>query len=426
MYILRNVNDFSHNDLNYIIKNIDKQKGGSVKGEFNEPNRIIATGDFHGDLEACKVCFRDLARIADDNGNWVGEDNTYVVLLGDMIDRKRIDSIEDNDGRTPGEIDNEEKMLLEYVNKVSETAKKAKNCKVIKCLGNHEIMNLFGKEYKQSVAAYSSKYSLGKYCNNGKCGVDQKIKLFDPLGDIGKLIGENDAYGMVKIGNWLFMHGGLSANLLKKLHSTHNIKGSNNVVNETNQIASDIFKGHDTFEGKANKRKRRLLYNLFKDSRDAIVWNRHLSSQTREINKRNLDEIFEMLKMNKKESHIVVAHTPQFIREYIKGYVYTQDKPKKDGNRLIYNGPGRKPNGNSLEHGINFDAPYNNNSGGQVWRIDVGMSRAFDTDDMSQKELFIRRPQLLEIFPATKKTRVIVANQGLTRSGLNFNDEGHV
>ena len=54
------------------------------------------------------------------------------------------------------------------------------------------------------------------------------------------------------------------------------------------------------------------------------------------------------------------------------------------------------------------------------------VSRAFDTDEMSQKELFVRRPQLLEIFPATKKTRVIVANQGLTRSGLNFNDEGHV
>ena len=99
---------------------------------------------------------------------------------------------------------------------------------------------------------------------------------------------------------------------------------------------------------------------------------------------------------------VVLAHTPQFIREYIKGYVYTQDKPEKDGNRLIYNGPGRKPSGTYLEHGINFDAPYNNNSGGQVWRIDVGMSRAFDTDDMSQKELFVRRPQLLEIFPETR------------------------
>ena len=45
---------------------------------------------------------------------------------------------------------------------------------------------------------------------------------------------------------------------------------------------------------------------------------------------------------------------------------------------------------------------------------------------MSKKELFVRRPQLLEIFPATKKTRVIVANQGLTRNGLNFTDEGHI
>ena len=69
MYILRNVNDFSNNDLNYIIQNMNKQSGGSVKGEFNEPNRIIATGDFHGDLEACKVCFRDLAKVADNNGN---------------------------------------------------------------------------------------------------------------------------------------------------------------------------------------------------------------------------------------------------------------------------------------------------------------------------------------------------------------------
>ena len=40
MYILRNVNDFSHKDLNHIIKNVNKQTGGNVKGEFNEPYRI--------------------------------------------------------------------------------------------------------------------------------------------------------------------------------------------------------------------------------------------------------------------------------------------------------------------------------------------------------------------------------------------------
>ena len=131
-------------------------------------------------------------------------------------------------------------------------------------------------------------------------------------------------------------------------------------------------------------------------------------------------------------SYMVVAHTPQFIREQVKGHVYTRNKPIQDGKKLIYSGIGQEPTGFLYEHGINFDCPNENKTGGHIWRLDVGMSRAFDVENMEyekdfNKLLFARRPQILEINTKDNSTKVIVANEGLERytsTGQRINDFG--
>ena len=446
MYTLRNVYDFSHKDAKFVMDKFDK--GDNYKKQFPIPKKIIATGDFHGDLEACRVCFEDLAKVLkvnkDNYKNFIQEEdytkynsyqlfdkwtggNTYVVLLGDMIDRKRLNSVE-KDKKTPGEVRDEEEKLLIFINQASKLAEK-KDGKVIKCLGNHEIINLFGNDYKQSVAAYTSSYSLGNFClRDEKCNknslVNSKIKLFHPKGDIGKLIGENNIYGIVRIGNWIFMHGGLSLRLLEQLKRQHGINTKDTIF-VANDIASNIF---DNKSNISNKKK--LLFRLYQDAKNAIVWNREHSTPSQKANCTNLRNIFRLLEMNENDSYMVVAHTPQFIREQVKGHVYTRNKPIKDGKRLIYSGVGKEPTGYLYEHGINFDCPNENNTNGHVWRLDVGMSRAFDVKNMEyekdfKKLLFARRPQLLEINTKDNSTRVIVANEGLERynsTGQRIND----
>ena len=70
-----------------------------------------------------------------------------------------------------------------------------------------------------------------------------------------------------------------------------------------------------------------------------------------------------MLKMNKRTTLLLLIHLS--LLENILKVMFTQDKPEKDGNRLRYNGPVENQMVIFRTY-INFDAPYNNNFGGQV------------------------------------------------------------
>jgi len=86
--------------------------------------RVIAIGDVHGEYETFKLILFD-ANLIDLSGNWKGE-NTILVQTGDMIDR----------GPNPIES-------VEYIRSIQEQAIKSDR-KVIRLLGNHELMLLQG------------------------------------------------------------------------------------------------------------------------------------------------------------------------------------------------------------------------------------------------------------------------------------------
>jgi len=97
---------------------------GSAAGAAPGPQRIVAVGDVHGDLDGL-VSILEEAGIADATGRWVGGGAT-LVQLGDLLDR----------GTRLREV-------LDLLMRLEAEAPRAGG-RVIVLLGNHEAMNLFG------------------------------------------------------------------------------------------------------------------------------------------------------------------------------------------------------------------------------------------------------------------------------------------
>lgn len=170
----------SHNLENYVSQ-IDCIRGQSVFLNPAElPERIIAIGDIHGDLEAL---FSILLKsgIIDINGRWVAN-NTFLVQTGDIFDKGRLKppinsvgqpqnipgymrspvpyDIIDKYGNTQtitkhhnfefGEVGDELviiKFLTDLHVQATDPSNKFGNSRVLLCIGNHEFMNTSQFDY---------------------------------------------------------------------------------------------------------------------------------------------------------------------------------------------------------------------------------------------------------------------------------------
>ena len=118
-------------------------------GMYPKVRRLIAIGDLHGDLAVTLTSLR-LAKVIPQNiyynvkdVSWCGGD-TWVIQLGDQIDRCRPDNwkkncIEDLNDVTEDEGNN--MMIIQIFQKLDVMAK-AHGGRVLGMLGNHELMNV--------------------------------------------------------------------------------------------------------------------------------------------------------------------------------------------------------------------------------------------------------------------------------------------
>jgi hypothetical protein len=189
--------------------------------------RIVAVGDLHGDYRA----WLDIARAAgiiDSKGRWAGG-RTILVQLGDVTDRGA-DS-------------------LRIVHSLQQLQKHAPHSggKVVVVLGNHEAMNLLGDyrytsagEYAAFVDRYSARHRDRVYERNRSqieisyrarnpamteaairqawinvtpLGWAEHKLAWSPSGELGRWAAHNPA--VVRIGDTIFVHGGLSAEYAK-------------------------------------------------------------------------------------------------------------------------------------------------------------------------------------------------------------------
>ncbi len=187
------------------------------------PGRIVAVGDLHGDYQAWTEIAK-AAGLIDAEGHWSGG-RTTLVQLGDVTDRGP-DSLK----------------IIRSLQQLAAEAPAAGG-RVVVMLGNHEAMNLLGDlryvapgEFaafadRQSVARREVLYARERRKleaaarSRGRSALPSQVRdqwlartplgwvehrsAWAPTGEIGKWAARNPA--VLKIGDTLFAHGGISA-----------------------------------------------------------------------------------------------------------------------------------------------------------------------------------------------------------------------
>jgi hypothetical protein len=171
--------------------------------QLQEPRRIVAMGDLHGDLHNTKKILR-LAGLINDKDQWSGGDTIYVQTVcifslayfprtnpytfsikGDVLDRGT-DTIE----------------LYDLIQRLRSEAPEQGGL-VIPLLGNHEIMNLAG-DWR-----YVSKKEMATFGGHSK-----RVEAFQPDGFIGEYLVQLNM--TTKVGGTVFCHGGINPDFAKK------------------------------------------------------------------------------------------------------------------------------------------------------------------------------------------------------------------
>jgi hypothetical protein len=199
---------------------------GPAKTPADKPECVVAVGDVHGDFDDF-VTILQRAGLIDAQHHWTGGQAT-LVQVGDLLDR----------GPKPREV-------MDLLISLEKEAPKAGG-RVVSLLGNHEMMNIMGDLRYVTTENYAS-FANGNSEERRKSAYQQYVKWrnshapliaellqpmeiteaewmarhpvgfveqresFSPNGYYGKWLREHSA--VAKIGEVIFLHGGIHPNL---------------------------------------------------------------------------------------------------------------------------------------------------------------------------------------------------------------------
>jgi len=329
-------------------------------GMFPKCAKLVAIGDLHGDLQitiaALKLAGAIAPNITPQNAlaaKWIGG-NTVIVQLGDQMDRARPndwknDCIEDYEDVF--EDEGSSLIILRLLESLNQQARKVGG-KILGALGNHELMNVdqdfryvSPKEFLEFVPA--NERTKVKTEDDRPWGFYHRREAFKRGGNIAKTYA-NTRFGILQVGSWIFIHGGMSPDLAEK----YSIGELNDITKKwlLNDTSEYIEKAFD---------------KIFRDDDDlSPYWCRIFSEEDNkgENTEANFDKMIKTLNEKNKGrinpiKGLVVAHTPQ--------YMYNR----------------------------NLNGTYDN----RLWRVDVGMSRAFGKHKDEGEDQY-RKVQVLVIY----------------------------
>jgi Calcineurin-like phosphoesterase len=210
------------------------------------PTKIVAIGDVHGAYPQF-VSILQRTGLIDQNLNWAGGQTTFVQM-GDILDRG-----------------GESRRALDLMMKLEGQSTQQKGT-VIPLLGNHEVMDMMGDlryvsqgEYHAFATDQSEKVREEQYENYKKFVGESDVAISSPPIDRDQWMAEHpagffelrDAYGpkgyygrwfrshdaVVKVGDAIFLHGGLDPDLNYK-----NIDEINKRVHEELSLFDSLWK----------------------------------------------------------------------------------------------------------------------------------------------------------------------------------------
>lgn len=233
---------------------------------YNLPDKIIVISDIEGNFDAFSGFLLN-NKVIDNNYNWIFG-NGHLLLNGDFVDR----------GKNVTQV-------LWLIYKLENQADK-QDGKVHYILGNHEIMNFQGnanynkKKYKR-VAQLISK--------NDSITVATKFMYSDKT-ELGKWLRSKNV--IEKIGNYLFVHAGISPEILKYSVS----------ISDINRIARDNWDKNLYDEEENNK------VENFITGKKGIYWYRGLAQDYKYYEKIKETELNKVLKYYQADK-IIFGHT---------------------------------------------------------------------------------------------------------------------
>lgn len=232
---------------------------------YPAPERLVAIGDVHGDLDATRRALR-LAGAIDAAGGWIGG-SLFVVQVGDQIDRG-----------------DDDRAVLDLFDRLRDEAK-AKGGTVLSLNGNHELMNAeldFRYITERSFVSFAD-LAKGDHPAVARLPEAQRGRAaaFLPGGPYAKRLAERPVVAIV--GDGVFVHGGV---LMKHL-----------------QYGLEKLDG----ETRAWLRGERASPPRAVVAEDGVVWTRAFSAQTGQDDCARLAEVLDALGKRR----MVMGHTPQ-------------------------------------------------------------------------------------------------------------------
>ena len=318
-----------------------------ISCEFPKVSKLVAIGDIHGDLsvaiKALKLAGVISMNIDDNikdvsNINWTGG-NTFVVQLGDQIDRVRPEKYFNNLCIEENNIIEDEGSDLKIIylfERLNSQALKQGGA-LISILGNHELMNVdkdfryvSPKEFREFGNFFKGKLEFN---SNLPYGYKERLEAFKPGGILSKKLALT-RYSIVQVGSWLFVHGGLTPKCANDYS-----------LDEINYYVRKWLYGDESYENMKHINK--LYHN--DDDEYSPFWSRTFSDMDQWCDSKCLNEFKKTLHYvnikNKRQNNIIkgmiMGHSPQFM----------------------------------------YNKSINASANNRLWRVDVGASRAFGEID---------------------------------------------
>ena len=273
---------------------------------YQMPEKLIVMSDIEGNFDGFSS-FLINNRVIDKNFNWI-YGNGHLLLNGDFVDR----------GENVTQV-------LWLIYKLEQEAIK-QNGKVHYILGNHEIMNFQGnasyanKKYKRVAQLISKNDSLDVATQY----------LYSDKTELGKWLRSKNV--IEKIGNYIFVHAGLSPDILKYKVSTSKI----------NQIVRENW-DKNLYDEEENNRVENFL-----SGKKGIYWYRGLAQDYKYYDKVKEKELNEVLKFYQADK-IVFGHSvmEDITKEFNGKTINTDVKHGQEKNS-------EKTKGLLIENGIEY------------------------------------------------------------------------